>query len=86
VAKQVEWYGRKLDIEAWKDVFTAALRSQRNETDFVPGINGGFVLLGHHTSTMSVAEISDMIELVSAFGAEHGVAWSAPAWMEERVA
>jgi hypothetical protein len=73
VAGQVEWAGAKRDVEAWKDIFTAALRSARHGLDVVPGINGGFVLLGMHTSAMTKAEVADLIELISAFGAEHGV-------------
>jgi hypothetical protein len=73
VAGQVEWAGAKRDVEAWKDIFTAALRSARHGLDVVPGINGGFVLLGMHTSAMTKAEVADLIELISAFGAERGV-------------
>lgn len=73
VAMQVEWNGAKRNTEAWKDIFTAALRSSRHALDVVPGINGGFVLLGMHTSDMTVAEAGDLMELIAAFGAEHGV-------------
>lgn len=73
VAAQVEWAGAKRDVEAWKDIFTAALRSAKHGLDVVPGINGGFVLLGMHTSEMKVAEVADLIELILCFGAEHNV-------------
>ena len=73
VAAQVEWSGAKRDVEAWKDIFTAALRSANHGLDVVPGINGGFVLLGMHTSQMTVSEVGDLIELIHAFGAEHDV-------------
>ncbi|RAP72984.1 protein ninB [Candidatus Erwinia dacicola] len=39
----------------------------------MPGIDGGFVVLGQSTSKMRVSEMRDLIELISAFGAEHGV-------------
>lgn len=73
VARQVEWAGAKRSVEAWKDIFTAALRSANNGLDVVPGINGGFVLLGMHTSRMTKAELGDLMTLIEAFGAEHGV-------------
>jgi hypothetical protein len=38
ISKQVDWYGRKLSPEAWKRVFSAALKKQ----DVVPGLNGDF--------------------------------------------
>lgn len=69
VSEQVNWHGRKLTNEEWKHVFTAALKRQ----DVVPGIDGGFVVLGQSTSRMKVGEMRDLIELISAFGAEHGV-------------
>lgn len=72
VAKQVEWYGQKLSDEDWKHVFTASLTRQR----VVPGIDGGFVVLGKSTSRMKKDEFSDLIELIYAFGAERGVQWS----------
>ena len=40
ISQQVEWYGRKLDDESWKHIFSAAVQQQ----DAVPGINGGFVV------------------------------------------
>jgi hypothetical protein len=69
IARQVDWYGQKLTPEDWKDVFTASLRKAR----VVPGIDGGFVPLGMRTSDMSKGEMSDLFELISAFGAEHNV-------------
>jgi hypothetical protein len=70
VAVQVEWYGQKLTPDDWKDMFTASLRKAR----VVPGIDAGtFVLLGLHTSDMSKDEMSNLIELIHAFGAERGV-------------
>jgi hypothetical protein len=45
----------------------------------VPNLDGtGFVALGMSTSRMSVREMSDLIELVFAFGAERNVEWSDP--------
>ena len=72
VARQVEWYGKKLDAESWKDMATAALRQQR----VVPGINGGFVVLGQRTSKMTVKEMVELIDCLHAFGTDKGVNWS----------
>ena len=73
VSGQVDWYGMKLTSDEWKDVFTAALKGQKT----VPGIEGGFVVLGAHTSKMNVKEMADLITLMSAFGAEKGVKFKA---------
>lgn len=72
ISRQVDWYGRKLSPENWKDVFTAALKKQ----DVVPGIEGGFVVLGMSTSKMTKQEMVDLQELISAFGAERHVKWT----------
>jgi NinB protein len=72
VSRQVDWYGRKLTPENWKDVFTAALKKQ----DVVPAIDGGFVVLGRSTSNMTKQEMIDLQELISAFGAERNIKWS----------
>lgn len=72
VSRQVEWYGRKLTPENWKDIFTAALKKQ----DVVPGIEGGFVVLGMSTSKMTKQEMVDLQELITAFGSERNVKWT----------
>ena len=74
IARQVDWYGRKLTPEEWKHVFTAALSKQ----DVVPGIDGGFVVLGKSTSKMTKSEMNELQTLMEAFGAEEGVRFTAP--------
>lgn len=74
LAKQVKWAGQQLNEYDWKDLITAALKEQR----VVPGLTGGVVVLGAHTSRMSVEQVSDMIEYMYAFGTEHDVDWSEP--------
>ena len=69
IAEQVEWYGETLTPENWKDVFTAGMRKQRA----VPGLDGGFVVLGARTSKMTKSELSDLMTLIEAFGAQRGV-------------
>jgi len=70
ISKQVDWYGQKLSNEDWKDVLTASLRRTR----VVPGIDAGtFVPLGMRTSQMTKEEISELLELIYAFGAERSV-------------
>lgn len=81
VARQVEWpvgSGTKRTVEAWKDIFTAALRSANHGLDVVPGLNGGFVLLGMHTSRMTKDELGELMALIEAFGAQHGVTFHEP--------
>lgn len=72
LSRQLEWHGQYLTAENWKDMCTAALKRQQ----VVPGIDGGFVVLGSSTRRMTVGEMSELIEFISAFGAQHGVAFS----------
>ena len=69
IAQQVVWYGVKLTKDEWKDVLTAALKKQK----VVPGIEGGFVVIGARTSKMTVPEMTELIELSTAFGTQQGV-------------
>ena len=73
ISDQVNWYGRKLTPTEWKHVFSASLKKQ----DVVPGLDGGFVVLGQSTSNMTRAEMSDLQTLMEAFGAQQGVKFSA---------
>ena len=81
VSRQVNWYGQKLEPEEWKDVFTASLKRQK----VVPGIDGGFVILGMRTSKMSIRLMSELIELMNAFGSqpEHLVNWTDPEFQSQ---
>jgi len=70
IAKQVVWHGRKLSAEDWKHIFSSAIKKQ----EVVPNIDGtGFVVLGQSTSKMNKSEMSELLELIMAFGAEHNV-------------
>jgi hypothetical protein len=76
IATQVKWHGIKLSPEDWKLLF---LDSLKRELRIVPNIDGtGFVNLGRSSSDLSKGEFADLIELMMAFGANHGVVWSDP--------
>jgi hypothetical protein len=71
VATQVPWHGIKLTPDDWKLLFLDALK---RELRMVPNIDGnGFVNLGRSSSDLSKEEMGDLIELIAAFGANHGV-------------
>lgn len=78
ISNQVVWHGHKLSKENWKDIFSASLKQQQ----VVPGLDNNFVVLGAHTSKMTISELSELIELMMAFGTHHNVRWLAPDWME----
>lgn len=76
VATQVKWHGISLTPDDWKLVFLDALK---RESRFVPNIDGnGFVNLGRSSSDLSKEEMTDLIELIFAFGAQHSVTFHEP--------
>jgi hypothetical protein len=86
LSEQVDWPvdGRmaKLTKEDWKDVMTAGLERDQRVTQ---GIEGGFVILGRHTSRMSKRTMAALIELMQHFGDSRGVVWSDPKLYRECV-
>ena len=72
VANQVEWNGQRMSRDDWKNLFMGSWRGQTP----IPGINGGIVYLGGGSSKLTKQQFSEVIEMIWAFGAEHGVEWS----------
>jgi hypothetical protein len=78
ISEQMQWCVdgkmQQLSAEEWKDILTAGLK---REQKVAQGIDGGFVILGQRTSKMTKREMSDLMELIAAFGSERGVTFSA---------
>jgi len=71
LASQVKWHGLRLTADDWKLIFLDALK---REVRMVPNLDGnGFVSLGRSSSDLSKAEMTDLIDLIHAFGANHNV-------------
>ncbi len=71
IAAQLTWHGQKLRPDDWRFIFLDALD---RELRIVPNLDGtGFVNLGRSSSDLSKEEMSNLIELIAAFGAQHGV-------------
>lgn len=76
VARQVTWKNllgqpMKMTDRQWKNFFLDMLNQ---EAVLVPKANGiGVVNVGNSSSELSVPEMSDLMELISFFGATHGV-------------
>lgn len=79
ISQQVEWPVdgklQKLIPEDWKHILSAGLKREQRVAQ---GVDGGFVILGQRTSKMTKRQLSDLLELIAAFGAERGVVWSEP--------
>jgi hypothetical protein len=80
IAKQVQWPVdgelRWLDTDEWKQILSAAMK---RELRIARGVDGGQVILAPRTSRMTKRELSDLMEVIAAFGAAREVVWSEPA-------
>lgn len=61
--------------ETWKLVFMQALG---HEIQFEMGLDNKPFPIGHSSSKLSKAEMSDLIEVIYAYGSQHGVVWTGP--------
>lgn len=80
VADQVDWDGARRSLDNWKRRFMDALdRHLSHESEILSSLDGdGYVRLNRSTTDLSIAECEQMIELISYFGAEHGVVFHEP--------
>lgn len=78
IANQLEWHGQKLTKEDWKVLLCNEWKPQ----SIIPAIGGGFCVINAKTSKASKEDMSNLIEIVFAFGSQYGVRWSEPALKE----
>lgn len=71
IARQVVWHGQKHTPDDWKTIFMDGLRQETRVTLSIDGER--YVNLGRSTSDLSKDEMAQLLELIAAFGAEHGV-------------
>ena len=69
VASQLDWHGQKYSADDWKDYMMHALKRAR----WMPSEDGGMVPIGMRTSQLTKSEMGDLLELILAFGVQHGV-------------
>jgi hypothetical protein len=71
VATQKEHAGRKYTPDQWKILFIHACG---REVQFIPSLdNATFIPWGQSSSDLSKEEMTQLIEFIFAWGAEHGV-------------
>jgi NinB protein len=71
IARQRTHCGRRYTVDQWKCIFMHALGQ---EVEFIPSLNEKtFIPLVYRSSELSKAEMSALIELMLAWGAENGV-------------
>lgn len=67
--------GRMHTPDIWKALFMQACG---HAVQFELGLNGQPFPIGFRSSQLTKAEMGDLMECMSAYGAEHGVLWSDP--------
>ena len=71
VATQASHNGRKYTPDQWKVLF---LHACGREVQFLPSLDGAtFIPWGQSSSDLGKAEMSELMEFIAAWGAEHGV-------------
>ena len=77
VAKQIEWGGKKQDIDVWKRLLTAAWLRERGEPiELLPAIDGaGVDIVFRQTSKLTGAECAELADFIMAWGDMKGVKW-----------
>ncbi|MGR1583467.1 recombination protein NinB [Thalassobius sp. S69A] len=73
ISKQAEHNGMRHSPETWKALFMHACG---HEVAFQMGLNGEPFPVGFRSSAMTVSQMSDLIEFISAWAAQHGVAFT----------
>lgn len=73
IAKTREWAGKRRDIEVWKRLLTAAwLRARGESVELLPALDGhGIDVVFRPTSSLTVAECSELIDFVEAWEASN---------------
>jgi hypothetical protein len=73
VAEQATWAGKKRATLEWKDLFTGAVKIAGGGVEAVPGLEGGLMLLGLHTSDMSKAEMVELQDYIETWCVQNDV-------------
>lgn len=77
VAQQVEHMGRRYTPDQWKVLFMHACG---REVQFLPALDGTtFIPWGQSSSDLSKHEMSELIDFIAAWGAEHSIQFHDPA-------
>ena len=75
ISQNIEWAGKKRDVETWKRLLTAAwCRAKGENLEILPAIDGhGVDIVFRQTSKLTRSECAELIEYVLCWAAENGV-------------
>lgn len=77
--------GRRFNTEQWKTIFLHAYAEERGiEIKYLPRLHGaGMVPCGRSSSDLSVQEMSELMDFISAWGAENNIKFHDQEELEE---
>lgn len=84
ISKQMEWAGKKRDVECWKRLLTAAwLRARGEPLEMLPAVDGhGVDIVFRRTSELTRAECAELCDYIMAWATDNGVVlYDAREWM-----
>ena len=75
ISKNMEWAGKKRDIETWKRLLVAAWCRARNEhIEILPALDGhGVDIVFKRTSQLNRSECAELIEFIFAWGSQNDI-------------
>jgi hypothetical protein len=75
IASQVEWKGHRFTLDVWKRLCMASwIRERGGHPEMIPALDGnGFDIVYERTSKLTVGQMSEFLEWVTAFGAQNAV-------------
>jgi hypothetical protein len=70
ISKNIEWSGKKRDVDTWKRLLVAAwCRAKNEQVEILPAVDGhGVDIVFRKTSTLTRGECADLIEFIFAWG------------------
>lgn len=73
IARTMLWAGQKLSVDEWKRLFVAAYcREKKQSAKILPTLDGqGFDVIYKRTSRMGKKELSELLEFIYAWRADH---------------
>lgn len=83
IARQVEWAGKKRDVDTWKRLLVASWCRARGEAiELLPALDGhGVDVVFRRTSELTKGECAELIEYVQAWAVEQGIELADP-WVD----
>ena len=80
ISNQIDWAGKKRDVETWKRLMVAAwCRIKGEQVEMLPALDGhGFDIVYAKTSELDKSDCADLITFVQAWAAEHDIELNEP--------